>query len=45
MHSDVLTRLPARLWRRRLAVEVRKWDKLAGAITRILRPRKQEGKS
>ncbi len=29
--------------RRQLAVETRKWDKLAGAIARILRPAKQEG--
>src|SRR6202795_4495794 len=31
--------------RRQLIVETRKWDKLAGAIARILRPVKQEGKS
>jgi transcriptional regulator len=31
--------------RRRLTVETRKWDKLAGAIARILRPTKQEGES
>lgn len=29
--------------RRQLALETRKWDKLAGAIARILRPREQEG--
>jgi transcriptional regulator len=29
--------------RRQLAVETRKWDKLAGAIGRILRPTGQEG--
>lgn len=29
--------------RRQLALETRKWDKLAGAIARILRPTKQEG--
>ena len=29
--------------RRQLAVETRKWDKLAGAIARILRPTQQEG--
>jgi len=29
--------------RRQLIVETRKWDKLAGAIARILRPREQEG--
>ena len=28
--------------RLQLAVETRKWDKLAGAIARILRPRRQE---
>src|SRR4030081_3342448 len=28
-----------------LALETNKWDKLAGAIARILRPGKQEGKS
>src|SRR5271154_7529182 len=28
--------------RRQLEVETRKWDKLAGAIARILRPRQQE---
>jgi PadR family transcriptional regulator PadR len=31
--------------RRRLTVETRKWDKLAGAIARILRPTQQEGES
>jgi PadR family transcriptional regulator PadR len=31
--------------RRRLVVETSKWDKLAGAISRILRPSEQEGKS
>jgi len=30
--------------RRQLAVETGKWDKLAGAIARILRPVEQEGK-
>jgi PadR family transcriptional regulator, regulatory protein PadR len=30
--------------RRQLAAETSKWDKLAGAIARILRPAKQEGK-
>src|SRR5947209_12843966 len=30
--------------RRQLVVETGKWDKLAGAIARILRPAKQEGK-
>jgi PadR family transcriptional regulator PadR len=30
--------------RRQLAVETSKWDKLAGAIARILRPVEQEGK-
>ena len=29
--------------RRQLALETRKWDKLAGAIARILRPAEQEG--
>jgi hypothetical protein len=29
--------------RRQLAVETGKWDKLAGAIARILRPVEQEG--
>jgi PadR family transcriptional regulator, regulatory protein PadR len=29
--------------RRQLAVETSKWDKLAGAIARILRPSEQEG--
>jgi transcriptional regulator len=29
--------------RRQLAVETNKWDKLAGAIAKILRPREQEG--
>src|ERR1700689_925489 len=31
--------------RRQLAVETGKWDKLTGAIARILRPSEQEGKS
>ena len=31
--------------RKQLTVETGKWDKLAGAIARILRPSKQEGKS
>jgi transcriptional regulator len=31
--------------RRQLAVETSKWDKLAGAIARILMPVEQEGKS
>ena len=31
--------------RRQLAVETRKWDKLVGAIARIVRPTKQEGES
>src|SRR5271170_7431033 len=31
--------------RKQLAVETGKWDKLAGAIARILRPSEQEGKS
>ncbi len=31
--------------RRQLAVETNKWDKLAGAIARILRPAEQEGQS
>jgi PadR family transcriptional regulator PadR len=31
--------------RPQLAVETHKWDELAGAITRILRPREQEGES
>ncbi len=31
--------------RRQLTVETNKWDKLAGAIARILRPSEQEGKS
>jgi transcriptional regulator len=31
--------------RRQLAVETGKWDKLAGAIARILRPAKQEDES
>ena len=35
-------RLTAR-GRRQLAVETTKWDKLAGAIARILRPSQQEG--
>src|SRR5271168_3046609 len=30
--------------RRQLVVETSKWDKLAGAIARILRPSEQEGK-
>jgi PadR family transcriptional regulator, regulatory protein PadR len=30
--------------RRQLAVEMSKWDKLAGAIARILRPVEEEGK-
>jgi PadR family transcriptional regulator, regulatory protein PadR len=30
--------------RRQLALETSKWDKLAGAIARILRPGEQEGK-
>ena len=30
--------------RKQLTVETGKWDKLAGAIARILRPAKQEGK-
>jgi PadR family transcriptional regulator, regulatory protein PadR len=29
--------------KRQLTLETRKWDKLAGAIARILRPREQEG--
>lgn len=29
--------------RKQLALETRKWDKLAGAIARILRPARQEG--
>jgi PadR family transcriptional regulator PadR len=29
--------------RRQLTLETRKWDKLARAIARILRPREQEG--
>jgi PadR family transcriptional regulator PadR len=29
--------------RRQLALETRKWEKLAGAIARILRPAEQEG--
>jgi PadR family transcriptional regulator PadR len=29
--------------KRQLTLETRKWDKLAGAIARILRPTKQEG--
>ena len=33
------------LGRRQLAVETSKWDKLAGAIGRILRPAEQEGES
>ncbi len=31
--------------RRQLAVETNKWDKLAGAIARILRPAEQGGRS
>jgi PadR family transcriptional regulator, regulatory protein PadR len=31
--------------RKQLVVETGKWDKLAGAIARILRPSEQEGKS
>lgn len=31
--------------RKQLAAETSKWDKLAGAIARILRPMEQEGKS
>jgi PadR family transcriptional regulator PadR len=31
--------------RRQLAVETSKWERLAGAIARILRPEAQEGKS
>jgi PadR family transcriptional regulator, regulatory protein PadR len=31
--------------RHQLAVETGKWDKLAGAIARILRPAEQEGES
>jgi PadR family transcriptional regulator, regulatory protein PadR len=31
--------------RRQLKLETRKWDKLAHAIARILRPTKQEGES
>jgi transcriptional regulator len=31
--------------RRQLAIETGKWDKLAGAIARILRPAEQEGQS
>ncbi len=31
--------------RKQLAIETTKWDKLAGAIARILRPAGQEGKS
>ena len=37
-------RLTAR-GRRQLAVETSKWDKLTGAIARILMPAEQEGKS
>src|SRR5580704_15820406 len=37
-------RLTAR-GRRQLAVETSKWDKLAGAIARILRPAEPEGRS
>ena len=37
-------RLTAKGWRQ-LAVETSKWDKLAGAIARILMPAEQEGKS
>jgi PadR family transcriptional regulator, regulatory protein PadR len=39
-----LYRLTAKV-RKQLAVETSKWDKLAGAIPRILRPSQQEGKS
>ena len=31
--------------RRQLASEISKWDKLAGAIARILRPAEREGDS
>jgi PadR family transcriptional regulator, regulatory protein PadR len=31
--------------RRQLAIEISKWNKLAGAIARILRPAQQEGES
>ena len=31
--------------RRQLAVETNKWDRLAGAISQILRPAEQEGES
>src|SRR5580693_5644139 len=31
--------------RRRLTIETGKWDKMAGAIARILRPAEQEGES
>jgi PadR family transcriptional regulator, regulatory protein PadR len=31
--------------RRQLAVETSKWDRIAGAIARILRPAQQEGES
>lgn len=31
--------------RRQLELETRKWDKLAGAIARILKPREQRGES
>ena len=31
--------------RRQLTVETSKWDRIAGAIARILRPAEQEGKS
>jgi PadR family transcriptional regulator PadR len=31
--------------RRQLVVETSKWDKLAGAIARVLRPAEQEGES
>ena len=37
-------RLTAR-GRRQLAIETSKWDKLAGAIARILMPNEQEGQS
>ena len=37
-------RLTAR-GRRQLAIETSKWEKLAGAIARVLRPLPQEGKS
>ena len=31
--------------RRQLAIETSKWDKLAGAIARVLRPAEQQGES